>query len=225
MCNYRVEREGRQIPSPKSARGCAEKSMSMDEAIRRNEGLVHAYIRRHGGGDLSYQEALQAGRIGLWRALRRFDPGRGFAFSTYSWIAIARSIYRASIEDRPRHPSGRVGASEGAYTLDLEAGMDQLLINQALNELVNRLPARQKRIVVARYGLGGTPIQQLAKLGAELQVTSERVRQLEQEAVAWLRHPARSVALRVLLEANSARDYRQALHLNAEVQRKRRGRS
>jgi len=225
MCNYKVEREGMQIPSPKSTRGCAEKSMSMDEAIRQNEGLVHAYIRRHGGGDLSYQEALQAGRIGLWRALRGFDPGRGFAFSTYAWIAIARSIYRASKEGRHRQLSGRVEPCERVYSLDLEAGIDQLLINQALYELVGRLPVRQRQIVVARYGLGGAPIQQLAELGAELQVTGERVRQLEQEAVAWLRHPAHSVALRVLMEANSARDYRQALRLNAEVQRKRRGRS
>jgi len=39
-------------------------AQAVQEAMEQHEGLVHAVIRRQGGGDISYEEALQAGRIG-----------------------------------------------------------------------------------------------------------------------------------------------------------------
>jgi DNA-directed RNA polymerase specialized sigma subunit len=47
-----------------------------------------------------YEEALQAGRIGLWHAIRGYDPARGTAFSTYAWVAIYRQIHRRAKELR-----------------------------------------------------------------------------------------------------------------------------
>lgn len=223
MNYYRLEPEGKQVPSRKSASSCSGKLLSMDEAMRQHDRLVHAYIQRQGGGDLSYEDALQAGRIGLWCAIRGYDPQRGFAFSTYAWVAIARAIYRANKKDQVLPHDNLSAASEWAYTLDLEGWMDQILIHQALYALLCRLPQRQRRIIVARYGLAGTPIRLLGDLGAELGLSGERVRQLQQEALAWLRHPARSVHLRLLTDRNSIRDYRQALRLNADWQGKRRG--
>jgi len=46
-------------------------------------------------GELAYEEALQAGRIGLWRAIPGYDPERGTAFSIYAWTAIMRSVWTA----------------------------------------------------------------------------------------------------------------------------------
>jgi DNA-directed RNA polymerase sigma subunit (sigma70/sigma32) len=57
---------------------------SLNALMETHDGLVHAVVRRQVLGDLPYAEALQAGRIGLWRAILRFDPGRGYAFSTYA---------------------------------------------------------------------------------------------------------------------------------------------
>lgn len=62
--------------------------------MARHDGLVHAVIHRQYGGSLSYLELLQAGRIGLWRALCSFDPHRGTTFSTYAWPAIAHQIWQ-----------------------------------------------------------------------------------------------------------------------------------
>ncbi|HIC95154.1 TPA: hypothetical protein EYP12_00830 [Candidatus Bipolaricaulota bacterium] len=42
-------------------------------ALAKHEGLVHWVVRRQWLGDLPYAEALHAGRIGLWRALQRYD--------------------------------------------------------------------------------------------------------------------------------------------------------
>jgi len=61
--------------------------------MEQHDGLVHAFIRRQGGGDIPYEEALQAGRGGLWRAIQGYDPARGTAFSTYAWVAICRHIH------------------------------------------------------------------------------------------------------------------------------------
>jgi DNA-directed RNA polymerase specialized sigma subunit len=60
--------------------------------LLRHEGLVHAVVRCQWLGYLNYAEALQAGRIGLWQALLRYDPAGGTAFSTYAWPAIARQV-------------------------------------------------------------------------------------------------------------------------------------
>ena len=57
---------------------------SLNALMERHDGLVHAVVRRQVLGDLPYADALQAGRIGLWRAILRFDPSRGYAFSTYA---------------------------------------------------------------------------------------------------------------------------------------------
>ena len=38
---------------------------------------------------------FQAGREGLWRAILRFDPTRGYAFSTYAWPSILHHVWRA----------------------------------------------------------------------------------------------------------------------------------
>jgi DNA-directed RNA polymerase sigma subunit (sigma70/sigma32) len=101
--------------------------------------------------------------------------------------------------------------------------MEQLVVQHALCALVDRLPERLQRVIVCRYGLGEQEPCTLKQVGAELELTGERVRQLQQEALAWLRHPARSVLLRQLLDKNTAADYRQALAQNAALRRARRG--
>ena len=57
---------------------------SLNNLMETHDGLVHAVVRRQVLGELLYADALQAGRIGLWDAIMRFDPERGCAFSTYA---------------------------------------------------------------------------------------------------------------------------------------------
>ena len=44
-----------------------------------HEDLIQAVVRQQVLGDLPFGEALQAGRIGLWRAILGFDPSRGLS--------------------------------------------------------------------------------------------------------------------------------------------------
>jgi RNA polymerase primary sigma factor len=190
--------------------------------MRRHDGLVHAFIQRQGGSAISYEEALQAGRIGLWRAILGYDPSRGTAFSTYAWVAIGRTIHQAVDQDARGHVRWSKALPLAWYLPDLEERVDQSLVYEALYASVDRLPDRLKRIIVGRYGLAGQSLRTLEQLGAELGVSYERVRQLQQDALAWLRHPARSSRLRQLVDKNTAVDYRQALAQNAALRRSRR---
>ena len=198
-------------------------AQAVEEAMARHAGLVHAFIRRQGGGDIPYEEAAQAGRIGLWHAIRGYDPGRGVSFSTYAWVAICRQIRR-----RARELSGKV---EGyvEYPVwqvvgDPAEEVERELVEELVQDLVGQLPPRLRQVITRRYGLGGEPPCKRKELGKELGVSHERVRQLEQDALAWLRHPARSWRLRQVVDKNSAADYRRALAEIADLRRRRGGR-
>ncbi len=197
-------------------------AQAVRQAMAQHDGLVHAYIQRRGGGDIPYEEALQAGRIGLWKALQGYDPARGTAFSTYAWVAIWRQIYRR-VQELSRDTAVCLPEMPATRAMpDLAEALDRELTTRALHHLVSQLPKRFRRVIVGRYGLGKHPPCTLQALGEELGLSRERVRQLQQEALAWLRHPAHSWRLRQLLGKNRAADYRRALAQNAALRRSRR---
>jgi RNA polymerase sigma factor (sigma-70 family) len=208
-------------PSP-SQLGDASRRDDAAQMLHRHDGLVHAVIRRQGSGTLTYEEALQAGRIGLWRAVLGYDPRRGTAFSTYAWVAIWRHMRRAAAQARGEGGYGLVSAPR-RQGVDLDEHVDRVWVHEALSALLSRLPDRLRGVVVARYGLDGRACRSLRQLGAQLGLSHERVRQLEQEALAWLRHPAHSLLLRQRLGKNEVADYRQALAANAALRRARKG--
>ncbi len=70
--------------------GCRE---SLDLLMARHEPLVRYAVNRQNLGDLPWQEADQAGRIGLWKAILRFDVHRGYRFSTYAYAANVHQIW------------------------------------------------------------------------------------------------------------------------------------
>ena len=199
-------------------------AQAVERAMEQHDGLVHAFIRRQGGGGISYAEALQAGRIGLWRAIQGYDPTRGTAFSTYAWVAIYRHVHRRAKElNRDTHVE--VQEMAAAWVLpDPEQELERKVIISVLHKMVEQLPKRLRQIIIGRYGLGDQPPCTLNALGEQLDLSGERVRQLQQEALAWLRHPAHSWPLRQLVGKNTAADYRRALAQNAALRRARRKR-
>jgi RNA polymerase sigma factor (sigma-70 family) len=178
----------------------------MAQALAEHEGLVHWVVRRQWLGELAYAEAVQAGRIALWRALRRYDPQRGYAFSTYAVPAIARAIWRAVAQARPRAQEVLTPHPPQAAP-DLEEVVDSSLRWRALYRLVRRLPHPLYEVIVARYGLNGDAPKTFAAIGHMLGVTRQRAQQRHVEALLWLADPAHSNALRRLLERNTVPDY------------------
>jgi RNA polymerase sigma factor (sigma-70 family) len=193
--------------------------------MSRHDGLVQAVVRRQVLGELPFDEALQAGRIGLWQAILHFDPHRGVAFSTYAWTCIMRHIWRAVKEDTrqrgpPLPPSG--GGGPPAAGPDPVALYEDRELRQALYALVQRLPERLDYVIVARYGLDGRPPACYRQIGAVLGISAEWARQLHTAALVWLRQPAHSQTLRSLLGRHTLADYQFADAL-AQRWRQRRG--
>jgi RNA polymerase sigma factor (sigma-70 family) len=190
----------------------------------RHERLVHALIQRHGGGRLSYADALHAGRIGLWRAIRKFDPTRGFAFSTYAWTCIMRQLWQAVKADPGvRAPRLCVRLPSPPEAMNPSLSAEHHAVHQAVHDLVQRLPARLRQTVLAHYGWDGTDPANFAQIGHALGVSAERARQLHQEALIWLRQPAHSQSLRSLLDRHTLSEYQALEKLNHRWWRSDRG--
>jgi RNA polymerase sigma factor (sigma-70 family) len=174
---------------------------------------------------LPYDEAIQAGRIGLWRAVLGYDPGRGGAFSTYAWPSITRHVWRAVQEaGRLFQPSVLMSADPPLTALDPELVWEASAIHSALHDLVERQPTRLRYIITARYGLDGYPAAFYREMGEHLHLSGERVRQLHTEALVALRHPAHSQHLRSLLGYHTVASYERAETLAQRWLRKRGGR-
>jgi RNA polymerase sigma factor (sigma-70 family) len=201
--------------------GCAE---CLNQLMARHDGLVQAVVRQQVLGDLPFSEALQAGRIGLWRAILGFDPSRGMAFSTYAWPCIKHQVWRA-VKTHARLFCQERAAWPGSEIPDPAVVWEAQAIRGALQALVRRLSPRLAYVIVARYGLNGHAPFFYRQIGAALGLTGERVRQLQTEALVWLRHPAHSYLLRSLLECHTLADYESAdVQAQRWLQRRRGGR-
>jgi DNA-directed RNA polymerase sigma subunit (sigma70/sigma32) len=170
-------------------------------------------VHRQWLGSLPYLDAVQAGRIALWRALRHYEAERGHAFSTYAVPAIRRAVWRAVVESQPPahislSRSGRLAPSY--FPLDPTEALDEVerfLVCDILYDLVCELPCRLAYVVVARYGLTGDRPQPWRVIAEGLRLSLPRVQQLHTEAILWLAHPAHSLKLRQLVGRNTVSDY------------------
>ncbi len=185
--------------------GCPE---SLNLLMECHDGLVQAVVRQQVLGELPFDEALQAGRIGLWRAILGFDPARGFVFSTYAWPVIKHHIWRAVKAYGRFHR--RPASFPSPEAPDPALIWEEKAVQRALLAMVDRLPPRLAYVVTARYGLKGRAPSLYRQIGAALGLTGERARQLHTEALVRLRHPAHSYELRSLLDRHSLSDYAQA---------------
>jgi len=199
--------------------GCQD---SLNRLMAIHENLVHAVVRRQALGRLPFSEALQAGRMGLWRAIQGYDPERGLAFSTYAWPAIMHHVWqavkvaeRAASRLESQVPLDRA-VSSASETADPAEAWQARAIYSAVWELVNRLPEGLRIVVMTRYGLTGVGRALYPRIGALLGLSAERARQLHTEALIWLRQPAHSQALRSLLGRHILADYEA---VEAETQR------
>ncbi len=184
----------------------AEALSIKNQIIGANLRLVVSIAKKHVGPMNNLFELISDGNMSLIRAVEKFDASRGFKFSTYASWAIMKNFSRTIPEERYRRDRFITGHEEIFQAAPDDRGdvhqqeSDQRRTEETVRGMLDRLNDRERRILIARYGIGGAGPQTLEQIGRELRVTKERVRQLESRARDKLREIARQQELDPVFE-------------------------
>jgi len=94
-------------------------------------------------------------------------------------------------------PVGEDGSQIGDFIADQtivqpEEQSSESLLREELSRTLESLTPRERRVIELRFGLNNEYSRTLTEVGTELDLSKERIRQIEKEALAKLRHPSRS---------------------------------
>src|SRR3990172_8530611 len=67
---------------------------------------------------------------------------------------------------------------------------------EILSKMLDTLTPRERKVIEMRFGLSGENSHTLEEIGADFEVTRDRIRQIEARALRKLRHPSNSRLLR-----------------------------
>jgi RNA polymerase primary sigma factor len=236
-----------------SKRAKAGDQKARQRLIEKNLRLVISVAKKYRGMGLPFEDLIQEGNIGLMKAVEKYDPDRGWRFSTYAtwWVrqAVQRAVadkgrtirvpvhmgekirkmartYNELSAEFERDPTDEEVAERLEWTIgevrDVKDAMpDAMSLNQPLSseadsselgelvederasdtpgtvmqemesaqlgEAIQRLPERNRYVLLRRYGLDSHEPATLAQLSDELGVSRERIRQLQREAERMLK--------------------------------------
>ncbi len=226
------------------------------QMIRSNLRLVISIAKRYSNMGLSFSDLVEEGNIGLMRAVEKFNPERGYRFSTYASWWIKQAIMRAlsnqgktiripvymydiiakwrrvrdglmqklnrvptrkeiakimqvsvqkvkeieNIAGRPSSLNAPVSLDGTAELIDLiqddsshapDTQIAETLKNERIYKLLESLDERERKILTLRFGLGDQEAHTLEQVAQHFDITRERVRQIQFEALYKLRHAIR----------------------------------
>lgn len=184
--------------------------MSAREAlIKANLKFVPSIAKQFKGCGLPFADIIEEGNIGLVTAIDRFNPKKDNKVISYAIWWIRKCIMEAidkkgmidaeDIDDcKNKETSSKdesfedvapkiIAPEKKDFDEVIEAPMDA---KQILEELFEGVPDRERYIVSDYFGLDGIKPKTLDEIGEELNLTKERVRQLNEKALRKMRSNA-----------------------------------
>jgi RNA polymerase sigma factor (sigma-70 family) len=160
-----------------------------NQIVRANLRLVVSVARKHLRPGLSLMELISDGNLTLMRAVESFDFHRGYRFSTYATLALMKGFARSVCQ----MGSGSRGAVHSPVLLASLADAHgpraarRMLCRDEVTRLLSQLEERERDVIRAHYGLSEGRPATYEQVGSRMGLSKQRVRQIEQSALAKLR--------------------------------------
>jgi RNA polymerase primary sigma factor len=165
--------------------------------VEANLGLVVDRAQRFLCRGRELTDFISEGNFALVRAARTFNFAHKVRFSTYACTALDRTYTKFVRSRREKLQSDGTDGDEALAAVEdyRAAGPKKDAWREELQEqmpgLLGQLGRRERLVIERRYGLNGAAEPATLKaVGGELDVSEERVRQLEKKALQRLKEPA-----------------------------------
>ena len=175
-------------------------ALAREKLILHNMRLVAHIIKKYYTNQTEQEDLLSIGTVGLMKAVSTFDYEKGARFATYASRCIENEI---RMQFRRERKSGQTVSLQEALEADGDSALTLADVIQdgfcmedscerqedvrRLRQLLDTLPARERQILLLRYGLAGQPpLTQLETAGL-LGISRSYVSRLETHALELLR--------------------------------------
>ena len=188
-------------PAERAGGGRGLRRLPRSRLIEHNLRLVAHIAKKYYAAPGEQEDFISIGTIGLIKAVESFDYTKKVRFSTYAARCIENEM-RMHLRHIRRSPSALSmqepieAARDGSALTVMDVIPDDFALDEhfeqqdegrRLRRLVDTLTARERQVILLRYGLGGQPPLTQQQAAALLGISRSYVSRIEKRALELLR--------------------------------------